>query len=392
MAPLRFVYAYVILFCVPVSIVPRGAVDWVGRHVLGIQGEIVHRFNGSGDRTADWIRALCLLALAVLGALVWTLVDRRRTDYSRLHRWVRLLVRWSLGTALISYGSFKVIQSQFPEPQLTKLVQPIGDSSPMGLLWTFMGSSGPYNAFTGGGEMLGGILVFFPRTVLLGALVAIGVMSHVVALNFSYDVPVKLYSVHLLLLAVFLAAPDFRRLANLFVLNRTAEAIDEPPMFARLWLNRAATALRWIVVVGTVAASLTNSYRGRQQILGMAAPAPIRGVWNVEEFERDGAVLAPLTTDAFRWSRLVVAGKQTIATYSMAGTPRFHRASLDTAAKTIKLGDAALSYKQDTPDDLAMEGQFEGARIRVKLKRVPESGFLLLNRGFHWVNETPYNR
>jgi hypothetical protein len=53
-----------------------------------------------------------------------------------------------------------------------------------------------------------------------GALVSIGVMSPVVALNFCYDVPVKLYSSHLLAMKVFLILPDLRRLLNLFVFCR----------------------------------------------------------------------------------------------------------------------------------------------------------------------------
>jgi hypothetical protein len=39
---------------------------------------------------------------------------------------------------------------------------------------------------------------------------------------------------------------------------------------------------------------------------------------------------------------------------------------------------------------------FEGTpafrRIRARLRRVDESALLLLNQGFHWVNEFPFNR
>jgi hypothetical protein len=102
----------------------------------------------------------------------------------------------------------------------------------MKLLWTFMGASIPYVIFTGAAEMLGGLLLAARRTTLLGALVCIGVLSNVVMLNFSYDVPVKLYSSHLLLMAVFLAAPDLRRLASLFVWNRRVPPAEQRPLFA----------------------------------------------------------------------------------------------------------------------------------------------------------------
>ena len=132
--------------------------------------------------------------MALAATLVWSLADYKRAHYHRLYLGLRVLVRLALGTALIVYGAGKVIPSQFPPLALHRLVQPFGDASPMGLLWSFMGASTPYTIFSGVAEMLGGLLLFFPRTTTLGALVSIGVMSHVVALNFCYDVPVKLFS------------------------------------------------------------------------------------------------------------------------------------------------------------------------------------------------------
>ena len=134
---------------------------------------------------------------------------------------------------MITYGSVKVIKSQFPNPTLDRLLQPFGDASPMGLLWTFMGASESYNIFTGAGEMLGGLLLTTRRTTLLGALVCFGVMSHVAMLNFSYDVPVKLFSMHLLAMALFLMAPDLGRLARMFVLNRPVEPAVFRPLSRR---------------------------------------------------------------------------------------------------------------------------------------------------------------
>ena len=55
------------------------------------------------------------------------------------------------------------------------------------------------------------LISFAPRLAAegkLGALIAAVVMSQIVMLNFSYDVPVKLFSMHLLLQALVLAAPD----------------------------------------------------------------------------------------------------------------------------------------------------------------------------------------
>src|SRR5262249_21326568 len=146
----------------------------------------------------------CFLLLAAAGTLLWSLLDRKRPQYRRLHEWLRVYVRFYVATTLITYGVVKVIKSQFPYPDGDRLLVPYGESSPMRLLWTFMGASEGYNWFTGAGEMLGGLLLCTRRATLLGALVSCGVMLHVAALNFCYDVPVKLFSTHLVLMSVFL--------------------------------------------------------------------------------------------------------------------------------------------------------------------------------------------
>ena len=114
----------------------------------------------------------------------------------------------------------------------------------MRLLWSFMGYSVPYNIFTGAVEMLGGILLFVPRLVTLGGLVAAAATANVFMLNMSYDVSVKLYSFHLLAMSVFVVASDQRRLSNFFLFNRKVEASVSPPLFRRPWLNRGALGLQ----------------------------------------------------------------------------------------------------------------------------------------------------
>src|SRR5262249_7130343 len=163
---------------------------------------------GSGDSTYKYVQVFCFLVMALAVTLVWTIRDRQRLRYPRLYEGLRIYVRFALGAAMIVYGADKVIQSQFPAPPLDRLLQPYGDASPMGLAWTFMGASRAYNIFAGAAELIGGLLLTVRRTTLLGALVSLGALSNVVALNFCYDVPDKLYPSYLLAMAVFLIVPD----------------------------------------------------------------------------------------------------------------------------------------------------------------------------------------
>jgi hypothetical protein len=197
----RFVCAYWVLYSLPATgrvsflgIVPgaqlyhamwQAIATWVAIHAFHLSGPVtVYRQTGSGDTTLDYIHNLCLLVLAIGIAAVWSLVDRKRQDYLTLHVWLRLLVRYTLAFTLLSYGFAKVFPLQFPYPALNRFIQPFGDFSPMGVLWSFMGASPAYTMFAGAAEVTGGILLLFRKTALLGALVSATVLLNVVTLNF----------------------------------------------------------------------------------------------------------------------------------------------------------------------------------------------------------------
>jgi hypothetical protein len=160
----RFLFAYLVLFIFPFPLdqIPyleiaykeyeklwHWLVPWVGKLVF--HAEITVFPNGSGDTTYNYVQVFCYAVMAAAVAAAWTLLDRRRTDYTGLYRGLRIYVRFYLTAVMMMYGSAKVIKAQFPNPPLDRLLQPIGDASPMGLLWTFMGTSESYNIFTGAG-------------------------------------------------------------------------------------------------------------------------------------------------------------------------------------------------------------------------------------------------
>ena len=115
------------------------------------------------------------------------------------------LIRLFVATSLIAYGMAKVMPVQFTQLSLLGLYQPVGEMSPMNLLWTFMTYSQPYYMFSGWLELIAGILMFIPRTFPAGAFLSAIVLSNVFLLNIFFDVPVKLLSFHLLFFSISLS-------------------------------------------------------------------------------------------------------------------------------------------------------------------------------------------
>ena len=126
----------------------------LGNAALGIAAPIEVIETGSGDMTWHFVQELWYVTLSAVGAVVWAVVDRRRPDYRRHAAWLRVLVRYALATAMFNYGFAKLTGNQFTAPDAMRLSETYGDSSPMGLVWTFMGFSGAYCAFTGLSELL----------------------------------------------------------------------------------------------------------------------------------------------------------------------------------------------------------------------------------------------
>jgi hypothetical protein len=405
-AGFRFAFVYLVLYNVPFplnalpyvdkaaefynsfwnSIVPR-----VARTVL--HTEVSTAYNGSGDRAFDYVLVALLLLISLVIMVIWTLFDRKRLSYPTLYRWLNLYLRFSLGTAMIGYGAFKVISSQFAPPTLDRLLQSYGDSSPMGLLWTFMGASEPYTMFVGFAEMIAGILLFPRKTSTLGALMSIGVLSNVVALNFSYDVPVKLYSSHLLAMAVFLALPDARRLANFFVLDRPVECVRAEPLFRRPLWHRSALVFSSLFLIAVTGTALYQSYNQRQQLT--AQRSPLYGIWEVEEFNLGQSTP---TTSAPHWRRMIFDSPIRVAVQTADVIERL-LLELDQEKRTLTLhkrGDPAwnmvLTYQQVSPEIVTLAGTLNGSEMTARLHRSDDRKFLLKDRGFHWINEFPFNR
>ena len=248
-------------------------IPWFARHIFGYRKPITIFTNGSGDTTYDYMLWFFGITLTLAGTIIWTLLDRRGKQYQTLYHWIRVIVRYYLFYTMINYGFFKVIKVQFPFPSLYRLVQPYGNSSPMGLAWTYMGYSTTYNYFTGFAELLGGLLVLSRKTTTIGALVCLGVMTNVFMINMGYDVPVKLLSFNTILMCLFLLGKDILRLLNFFILNRTVPASDLSfPRFNKKW-SYSLLGIKLFLIVSLTWLTVSDAWEYYQHS-GDNAPKP----------------------------------------------------------------------------------------------------------------------
>lgn len=405
----RFAFVYLILYNLPfpLGLIPHTSslaqiyksllwprvVPWVAKHVLRLSYDAAAKTLSSDSSYAN-VRVLCLLGTAVVAAVLWSLLDRSHSSYPRLHQWLRLYVRLSVGAAMLGYGAAKIFQQQFVQPDLFSLLDTYGETSRSVLLWNFMGASRGYCIFAGCVEMFAGILLFVPRLTTLGSLVGIAVMSNVFAINVFYNVRVKLYSLHLLLMCVFLVLPEAQRLIDFFLLDRDAEPPDSTALFDRSRLNAAALWFQLTLCAFLACLSLYRTHEFEKKNWSIASRPPLYGIWMVDEFARDGKVLPPLPTDEVRWQKMIIEFPGAVAIQSMDGQWWGYDLDRDEEKKTFNMERSgppkrkfAFAFSNFPPQSLILEGSEGENQFRVKLHRLDETQLPLLRGGLHWIRE-----
>lgn len=410
----RFFFVYFIVYAAPwpIYFIPYAGVllqpfhdlsfnitAALGKIFLGAAYTPLARITGSGDAAHNYVQFFQFAAFSFVVTFAWSLLDRKRNNYEKLQYALMIFLRYYLAITMLGYGLAKVFQSQFPFPSDDRLSRTYGESSPMGLLWTFMGYSTAYNIFTGLGEVIGGSLLFFRRTRLLGALISTIVMSHVVMINFAYDVPVKLFSLHLLAMAVFLLVPDMRRLVNLFLLNKTAEPGPVKPLYYNNKTRWAYFIGKTLLLLYIVVPQVMFAMKSQQEWKAYANKAKsdqLGGEYEVETFIVNRDTLPPRPDDTRRWKRMMISAK-IMDLQSMDGVSIGWHFLRNNHAGKIMMFSPDLSTTgnftfQADSTMFTMEGILNQDSLRIISRRKSNNPFFLVDRGFHWVNEFPLNK
>ena len=155
----RFVCCYFLLyiFLMFFSGLFENSFRWIGSTILNITYDYDRSGYGSGDNTYAYITLFVTLVFGLFIFVLWSIIDFKRKSYNKLYYWFKVVLRLFLFVFMLSYGFVKVFQIQFQSPSLIRLLQPLGEMSPMGLAWTYMGYSKGFGAFAGLMEIIGGV-------------------------------------------------------------------------------------------------------------------------------------------------------------------------------------------------------------------------------------------
>lgn len=359
-----------------------------------------------------------ILIVALLGGMIWSLFDRKREEYDDLYYWLRVALRYRLAIGMIGYGMLMLAQLLFASPTLSDMNTNYGDFLPWKIYYLTMGAaSAHYEQALGFIEIVGGILLLWRSTAVIGAALSAALLTNVVLASFAYQLGNHVYASSLMLIALFVLAHDLPRLFNLLFLERLAKADTYEPLFATERFRTSRVLLKSLVFlfVAAYGASAFASYReSNSPFPGTAGLQGAEGLYNVKEFSINGNELPYSIVDSARWQNVVFEKWNTLSIrvnrpvtidvaapsivyqpneqrdYELAGNGgrHFYSYTADTANGKIylhgrndKTESLSFVYKALEDGDIFLTGNDQaGNSLRILLEKVDKKYLLLEGR------------
>ena len=394
--------------------------EWTAQHVFHLTGLAAHWHpTGSGDTAMNWILNGLFVVFSLVGGMIWTIVamlrGNRRKEYNTLYAWLRFGLRITCGLFMLSYGLAKVFPFQMAPISIGILNEPVGNMSPMTFLWALIGMNPVYEMICGAAEVIGGVLLMYRRTALLGSLFSAFVIANVVLYNLFFDVPVKLFAISLFAALAFLALPDMQSLYSYFWLHRpTAPTATWIPPSKRRWSRITLLVVEWVFCLGfMILMPVQDGIGWFQSVAAAKQPTPLIGAWKLDATHpASGAFITPEDVPV---SDLYIDTAVRAFSRSATGELWRTRINLDAKAHTIHIAcytkpgvtyawqmpDATHLVLTSTPPEAPKADAKADSKTAAKAKPAPAftpvtvtltrtqipSHYPLLERGFHAINE-----
>ncbi len=371
--------------------------DWF----LHVKDKLNTEGYGSGDTSYAWAELYTIIILSLVIAIIWAMFSKKEKDSRSLEYWLHNLIRYNLIAVAFSYGIIKMFGLQMPFPNLSQLATSLGDFLPMRFSWMFVGYSQPYQFFSGVMEVTVGLLLLYRRTIPLGLIIGFGVFINVFAMNMCYDIPVKLYSMQIVIGCFFLLAIDSRKYLNFFILNKpTIPTTGYNYRFTKKWQRVGRIVLKTAFIILVVGWNIYDCINWYGEMHKQETSVIPQGIYNIKSFKKNNQIVAINATDTLAWKDFIFdKGKQgSIKTADTTFWNKYGRAyfiyETDEAKKMIHFKEGmsdsiplfGMKYKFINKNTLQLEGVFKKDTLFYELVR-NDKKFPLAERQFHWISE-----
>lgn len=376
----------------------------------------------SGEYGAwSYINWAIAFGIGIIGALIWTLIDKRSKNYNTLYYFLGTLVSYAMLTRLQGLTFSKVFPSQMPELALTQLNTPYGDFVAQKLYWIQYSFVHHFERYAGWAELVIMLTLFFRSTRAIGAALSIAMIGAIALANHTYDGGIHLAASFYVLGGVFVLWRYLPAIWKLIVAEKDVALNIVYYPFNKPWEKWFRIVFKSFIFFFffVVSAYLHwqnykyDSYKVPQN----SGLANARGLYSVEGFKVNGAELPYFPLDSLRWQEVSLEKWSTLSftvfntfdihgeagrgkqykdidrTYESAGTGggrRHFYYEIDYVNKTLTLKNKNKVYKEQVltfhyqrpnGEEILLKGNNEyGQDIEVLLKRKNKSYLIFQER------------
>lgn len=332
---------------------------------------------------------LLVFILAVLSTVTALLLAswRKWPEYrTRVLAIIYTICIYYLALQLLKYGFDKVFKNQFYLPEPNILYTPVGHLDKDLLYWTSMGTSHFYSVFMGVLEVFAAGFLLFRKLRVIGLLMSLAIMTNVVAVNLGFDIGVKLFSIFLLFLTIFLLIPFARNLYRVL----TQQSVTILPASE----SKRGPFLRYFLkcfVIGLMLLEVLYPFVRTMNFNGDLAKRPyLHGAYQVEEMTSGFSTLTPGT---FPVKRLFIHSDGYMIFQDEEENMKDYKFRYNSGDSVHFLTDYQAQkipvFIQYNGKDSQLILKFinRGDSVSLKAKAIDWRSLPALKKGFHWITD-----
>ncbi len=254
----------------------------------------------------NYINFFITLVPAILGGLLWTVLDKKRLSYNTLYYWILVLARYRLAYGMVGWGLKKIFPMQMVEPTIGMLNTHFIDMAEKKLYWSHVGIEPIYTVFLGFAEFVPGLLLLHRKTATLGAALAAVVTLNITIANHAWDAGVGVPAFYFTLIGIFIIWGDLPRIWRLLVGEKDEIRVDHYPDFGtggkkvQLGLKTVGNGI-FVVLATFLWGYGWYGEHNNYNIPNTPGLVDAKGYYQVSEFRLNGKELPYSPFDTIRW-------------------------------------------------------------------------------------------